>query len=67
MHTLRLENNTYPGSALPSIQGPVPASRAMHHIVESSQASFRDGERAWTLLMPYLWEKAVIKKSVVVA
>jgi len=46
---------------------PVAASGAVHHVIESPHASFQDGERAWTLLMPYLWERAVVKRSVLTA
>ncbi|MCS7017509.1 MAG: asparagine synthase (glutamine-hydrolyzing) [Cytophagales bacterium] len=32
------------------------------NIVQNPKAKFTDGEQAWTALMPYLWEKAVIKR-----
>jgi len=35
--------------------------QAIHRVLESPDATFLDGERAWTLLSPYLWERAVLK------
>lgn len=37
------------------------AANAVRHVIESPKARFLDGERAWTLLSPYFWERAVIK------
>jgi asparagine synthase (glutamine-hydrolysing) len=39
----------------------VETRQAIHKVVESPGASFLDGERAWSLLAPYLWEHAVLK------
>ncbi len=32
-------------------------------VIHDHNVSFSKGERAWTLLMPYLWEQAVLKKA----
>jgi asparagine synthase (glutamine-hydrolysing) len=35
--------------------------RAVRHVVDSPAATFADGERAWTLLTPYLWQQAFLE------
>lgn len=35
--------------------------RAVRYVIDNPDAKFSDGERAWTLLTPYLWERAVLK------
>ncbi|GAB4128547.1 MAG: asparagine synthase (glutamine-hydrolyzing) [Raineya sp.] len=32
-------------------------------VIENPQASYTDGEKAWTALMPYFWEKSLIKNN----
>ena len=35
----------------------------INNVIQSPNASFLDGERAWTMLSPFLWEQAVLKKN----
>jgi asparagine synthase (glutamine-hydrolysing) len=32
-------------------------------VISNPKASFQDGEKAWTMLMPYFWERAVVKRN----
>jgi asparagine synthase (glutamine-hydrolysing) len=34
--------------------------QAVRYVIDSPDAKFSDGERAWMLLTPYLWERAVL-------
>ncbi len=40
---------------------PNQVSRAVLNVINNPGAKFTDGEHAWQLLSPYLWEKAVIR------
>jgi asparagine synthase (glutamine-hydrolysing) len=40
---------------------PQEVERAVRYVIDFPEAKFYDGERAWTLLTPYLWEHAVLK------
>ena len=33
---------------------------AVRNVIDNPDAKFSDGERAWTMLTPYLWERAVL-------
>jgi hypothetical protein len=44
----------------PLIDAPQTAA-AVQHVIHAPAAKFLDGERAWTMLAPYLWERAVIR------
>jgi asparagine synthase (glutamine-hydrolysing) len=35
----------------------------VEYVIKNPQATFGDGERAWTGLMPYFWEKSVLQKK----
>jgi asparagine synthase (glutamine-hydrolysing) len=39
-------------------------AEAIKYIINTNNPSFNDGEKAWTLLMPYLWEKAFLKNKI---
>lgn len=39
---------------------PLRVKRAIMTVIENPDAKFSDGERAWQLLTPFLWERAVI-------
>lgn len=39
---------------------PAETAKAIRGVIDDPAAQFSDGERAWTLLSPYLWERAVI-------
>jgi len=39
---------------------PNKVERAVHYVIDNPDAKFLDGERAWTMLTPYLWERAVL-------
>ena len=39
---------------------PDKVERAVHYVIDNPDAKFLDGERAWTMLTPYLWERAVL-------
>ena len=43
-----------------SLINPDQVSRAVLNVINNPAAKFSDGEHAWQLLNPYLWEKAVI-------
>jgi len=36
--------------------------RAVRYAIDNQDAKFSDGERAWMLLTPYLWERAVLTR-----
>ena len=36
-------------------------SGAIRNVIDNPDAKFHEGEQAWTMLMPYLWERAVLK------
>jgi asparagine synthase (glutamine-hydrolysing) len=36
---------------------------AVRHVIESDDARFADGELAWTLLSPHLWERAFLSRA----
>ena len=36
---------------------------AIQRVVEQPDARFADGERAWSMLMPFLWQEAFLKRS----
>ena len=40
------------------------AEKAVKHVINSPDARFHDGEIAWKLINPYLWERSVIKRGV---
>jgi asparagine synthase (glutamine-hydrolysing) len=40
---------------------PGQTARAIKNVIENHDARFSDGERAWTLLTPYLWERSIFK------
>lgn len=40
---------------------PEEVARAVYDVIERKDAQFRDGERAWIMLSPYLWERAIFK------
>lgn len=37
--------------------------RAIRYVIDNPEAKFSDGELAWTMLMPYLWERAILKRG----
>lgn len=39
---------------------PQQVERAVRYVIDDPDAKFSDGERAWTMLTPYLWERAVL-------
>ena len=41
--------------------------KAVHGVLYTENPTFLDGQNAWTLLSPYLWEKAIIKRPPVFA
>ncbi|MCR4656298.1 MAG: asparagine synthase (glutamine-hydrolyzing) [Lachnospiraceae bacterium] len=43
---------------------PAETEACIRKVINNDDASFRDGEKAWSLLYPYLWEKNVIKRAV---
>lgn len=43
------------------IVDPDVVAASIYRVINDKFATFSDGERAWTLLSPYLWERAVIK------
>ena len=45
-----------------SLINPDQVSRAVLNVINNPAAKFSDGEHAWQLLNPYLWEKAVINR-----
>lgn len=42
---------------------PQGVAHAVRRVIDDTGAKFSDGERAWTLLTPYLWERAVLKRE----
>ena len=44
---------------------PLAVSRQITDVIENAGATFSMGEQAWTNLMPYLWERALLKGSYV--
>ena len=40
-------------------------AKAIRHVIDDPHAKFYEGEQAWTMLMPYLWEQAVLNRRVV--
>jgi asparagine synthase (glutamine-hydrolysing) len=40
---------------------PIATAAAVRRVIYSPDATFQEGERAWTMLSPYLWEQAVIR------
>ena len=43
---------------------PSEAEAGLRKVIDNKEASFQDGEKAWSLIYPYLWEKNVIKRAV---
>jgi asparagine synthase (glutamine-hydrolysing) len=41
--------------------------KSIRYVIDNPDAKFSDGERAWTMLTPYLWERAVINGEGVAA
>lgn len=46
-----------------TIINPIKVAEAVKYVIESKNPSFKDGEKAWTVLMPYLWERAFLKTN----
>ncbi len=44
---------------------PAEVRAAVLHVIKDENASFADGEKAWSMLYPYLWERSVIKRGAV--
>jgi asparagine synthase (glutamine-hydrolysing) len=42
---------------------PVAVAAKIRRVIDEPQAKFQEGEQAWTLLSPYLWEQAVLKRA----
>jgi asparagine synthase (glutamine-hydrolysing) len=42
---------------------PPAVSNKVLDVIKNTKATFSEGEQAWKLLTPYLWEQAVIKKA----
>ena len=42
---------------------PQAVENAVRKVIERPDAKYSDGELAWTLLTPYLWERAVLKRA----
>ena len=40
---------------------PKTVAAKVNGVIGDTNASFHDGERAWTMLSPFLWEQAVLK------
>lgn len=38
-------------------------SNQIQHVINNPDAKFSEGECAWTMLTPYLWERAVLKRG----
>ncbi len=45
-----------------SLIDPVATEQAVCHVMQHPEATLTQGERAWTLMMPYWWEQAVVKQ-----
>ncbi len=43
---------------------PMAVAAKVRQVIDDPKASFNMGEQAWAMLSPYLWEQAVIKRSV---
>jgi asparagine synthase (glutamine-hydrolysing) len=41
---------------------PKKVEMAIRYVIDNADAKFADGERAWTLLTPHLWERAVLQR-----
>lgn len=42
---------------------PKKVTRKIYSVINNSEATFHEAEQAWTMLMPYLWEEAVVKNQ----
>ncbi|WP_448519217.1 asparagine synthase (glutamine-hydrolyzing) [Rhodoflexus sp.] len=42
---------------------PAEVRQKILQVIQNPQAKFLEGEQAWVALMPYLWERAVLKRS----
>ena len=42
---------------------PEETAREIMGVITDPQATFQRGERAWTLLAPYLWEQSVVRRA----
>jgi asparagine synthase (glutamine-hydrolysing) len=49
--------------ATSSLIDPKAVAHAVRHVIDDPDAKFSDGERAWMMLTPYLWERAVLNHS----
>ena len=46
-----------------TIINPAEVRRKILQVIQNPQAKFLDGEQAWVALMPYLWERAIFKRT----
>jgi len=42
---------------------PEKVANKINYVINSSNAKYTDGEKAWTMLSPYIWERAVIYRE----
>lgn len=42
---------------------PINVANQVKRIMNGHDVKFKEGERAWIMLMPYLWERAIIKRA----
>ena len=42
---------------------PEAVAKEINSVISNSKALFSDGEKAWTMLSPYLWEQAVLNRN----
>lgn len=42
---------------------PKVTAQKINAVIHDTNASFLDGEKAWTMLSPFLWEQAIIKRN----
>jgi asparagine synthase (glutamine-hydrolysing) len=42
---------------------PINVANKVRNVISNPDAKYTEGEQAWTLLTPYLWERAVIKRE----
>lgn len=45
------------------IINPKIVANKINNVILNSSSSFQDGEEAWTMLSPYIWEQAVVKRN----
>ncbi|MFZ5502758.1 MAG: asparagine synthase (glutamine-hydrolyzing) [Pseudomonadota bacterium] len=55
-----ISSQSFKGSELIS---PQQVADAIRYVINNADAKFVDGERAWTLLTPHLWERAVLQRG----